>query len=275
VWCDPEQDAPLPIGLEHQSQVAGLEIAQPPVHQPARARAGARPEVMLLDQDRAQAAHCRVPGHTGAGDASTNDEQVGRLGRELLECRPDRGSPPVTLPPVPRVSRPSTWFVWHAHRIRPGMRVLDLACGEGRHSLAAAALGAEVVGMDRDATRLATARELAAAHGLAVDWRVVDLEGPWPELGGFDAVLVFNYLDRARMPEVRNLVAPGGLLVMESFLTRQRELGWGPTSEDHLLRPGELAGLVAPLRILQGREVLEPIDAERWRAVASVVATRV
>jgi len=181
----------------------------------------------------------------------------------------------VSLPPLPRVSRPSTWFVWHAQRIRSGMRVLDLACGEGRHSLAAAALGAEVVGMDRDATRLATARELAAAHGLAVDWRVVDLEGPWPELGSFDAVLVFNYLDRVRMPEVRNLVAPGGLLVMESFLTRQRELGWGPTSEDHLLRPGELAGLVAPLRILQGREVLEPIDAERWRAVASVVATRV
>lgn len=181
----------------------------------------------------------------------------------------------MSLPPVPRVSRPSTWFVWHAHRIRSGMRVLDLACGEGRHSLAVAAHGAEVVGMDRDATRLATARELAAAHGLAVDWRVVDLEGPWPELGDFDAVLVFNYLDRGRMPEVRKLVAPGGLLVMESFLTRQRELGWGPTSEDHLLRPGELAGLVAPLRILQGREVLEPIDGERWRAVASVVATRV
>jgi hypothetical protein len=62
--------------------------------------------------------------------------------------------------------------------------------------------------------------------------------------------------------------------MMESFLTAQRELGWGPTSEDHLLRPGELARLAAPLRILHGREVLEPIDAERWRAVASVVAQR-
>jgi SAM-dependent methyltransferase len=154
------------------------------------------------------------------------------------------------------------------------MRVLDLACGEGRHSLPAAMLGAEVLGVDRDEIRLATARELADAHGLAVDWRVVDLEGPWPELGDFDAVLVFNYLDRARMPEIRDRVAPGGLLMMETFLAGQRELGWGPTSEDHLLRPGELSGLVAPLRILHGREVLEPIDAERWRTVASVVACR-
>ena len=154
------------------------------------------------------------------------------------------------------------------------MRVLDLACGEGRHGLAAAILGAEVVGIDRDETRLATARELAAAHQLTVDWRVVDLEGPWPDLGDFDAVLVFNYLDRARMPAIRELVAPGGLLMMESFLTRQRELGWGPTSDDHMLRPGELARLAAPLRVLHGREVLEPVDAERWRAVASVVAGR-
>jgi hypothetical protein len=109
---------------------------------------------------------------------------------------------------------------------------------------------------------------------LSVDWRVIDLQGPWPELGDFDAVLVFNYLDRARMPEVQHLVGPGGLLMMESFLIGQRELGWGPTSDDHLLRPGELAGLVAPLRILHGREVIEPIDAERWRAIASVVACR-
>jgi SAM-dependent methyltransferase len=180
----------------------------------------------------------------------------------------------VSLPPVTRLPRPSTWFVWHAHLIRPGMRVLDLACGEGRHSLAAAALGAEVVGVDRDEGRLTTARELADAQGASIHWRVVDLDGSWPELGVFDAVLVFNYLDRARMPGVRELVAPGGLLMMETFLAGQRELGWGPTSDDHLLRPGELARLVAPLQILHGREVLEPIDAERWRAVASVVAQK-
>ncbi|MGZ8399222.1 MAG: class I SAM-dependent methyltransferase [Gemmatimonadales bacterium] len=172
------------------------------------------------------------------------------------------------------MSRPSTWFFWHAHVIRPGARVLDLACGQGRHSLAAAALGAQVVGVDRDAAKLATARERATAANLEVDWREVDLEGPWPEFGSFDAVLVFNYLDRASMPRILGLVAPGGRLIMETFLEAQREAGWGPTSERHLLRSGELARLVAPLTVVHGREVFEPVDTERWRAVASVVAQK-
>ena len=170
--------------------------------------------------------------------------------------------------------RPSSWFVWHSHLIRPGAAILDLACGAGRHSLAAAALGARVVGIDRDPAKLAQARERAAAMGLSVEWRDMDLEGPWPELGSFDAVLVFNYLDRASMPRIVGLVAPGGRLIMETFLEAQRESDWGPTSERHLLRPGELARLVAPLTVLHGREVFETVDAERWRAVASVIAVR-
>jgi 2-polyprenyl-3-methyl-5-hydroxy-6-metoxy-1,4-benzoquinol methylase len=180
----------------------------------------------------------------------------------------------VTLSPVSRIPRPSTWFTWHGHVIGSGARVLDLACGSGRHSLAAAALGARVVAVDRDESRIAAGRELAAEHGLEIEWRVVDLEGSWPDLGSFDAVLLFNYLDRVRMPAVRELIVPGGFLMMETFLAAQRELGWGPTSDDHLLRPAEIGRLAAPFTVLHGREVLEAIDAERWRAVASIVAVQ-
>jgi 2-polyprenyl-3-methyl-5-hydroxy-6-metoxy-1,4-benzoquinol methylase len=155
-----------------------------------------------------------------------------------------------------------------------GDRVLDLACGEGRHSLAAAELGAKVVAADRNPLTLDIARGRGAAAGLSVQWMELDLEGEWPELGVFDAVLVFNYLDRAKMPRILQLVAPGGLLIMETFLEAQREAGWGPTSSAHLLRPGELARLVAPLRVVHGREALETVDAEHWRAVASVVAQK-
>ena len=170
------------------------------------------------------------------------------------------------------LSRPSTWFLWQAHRIRSSARVLDFACGTGRHSLAAAALGAAVTGIDRDVTRLGVARERAAVARLSVEWRELDLEGAWPELGSFDAVLVFNYLDRASMPRILRLLSPGGLLIMETFLEAQLKSGWGPTSENHLLRPGELARLVAPFWVLEGREALETVDAGRWRAVASIVA---
>jgi 2-polyprenyl-3-methyl-5-hydroxy-6-metoxy-1,4-benzoquinol methylase len=152
--------------------------------------------------------------------------------------------------------------------------VLDLACGEGRHSLAAAALGARVSAVDRDEARLAAARERAEAQGLAIEWVAADLGRPWPELGTFGAVLAFNYLDRARMPQIIEPIEPGGFLMMETFLSTQRELGWGPASDDHLLRPGELARLVAPLEVVHGREVLEAVDAERWRAVASVLAVK-
>jgi tellurite methyltransferase len=152
--------------------------------------------------------------------------------------------------------------------------VVDLACGEGRHCLAAAKLGHAVVGIDRDPVRLAQAREHAAQAGVSIDWRELDLEGDWPELGTFEAVLVFNYLDRASMPRILRLLEPGGLLMMETFLEAQREAGWGPTSDSHVLRPGELARLVAPLKIVHGREAIEPVDAERWRAVASIVAVR-
>ncbi len=181
----------------------------------------------------------------------------------------------MTMPPASRITRPSTWFLWHGHRLGPGARVLDLACGEGRHGRAAAARGARVTAVDRDEVRLAAARERAEAQGLSVDWIAAALEDePWPDLGSFDAVLVFNYLDRANMPRIIDLIEPGGLLMMETYLTAQRELGWGPTSDAHLLRPGELARLVAPLTILHGREVIEAVDAERWRAVASVLAVK-
>lgn len=168
----------------------------------------------------------------------------------------------------------STWFRWHEYHISRESRVLDLACGDGRHSIAAATLGAEVVAVDRDRKQLGKGREAARAAKLDIDWREADLEKPWPDFGHFDAVLLFHYLDRDRMQDVIDRVAPGGVLIMETYLIQQRELGWGPKDDAHLLRPGELRSLVEPLEPVHGREVFEPVDAERWRAVSGIVAER-
>ena len=54
--------------------------------------------------------------------------------------------------PVARLPLPSTWFTWHDYLITKGSRVLDLACGEGRHSVAAALKGATVTALDKDET---------------------------------------------------------------------------------------------------------------------------
>lgn len=170
--------------------------------------------------------------------------------------------------------RPSYWFTAHASVIRPGARVLDVACGTGRHALAAAALGAKVVAVDRDPARLKQGKDEAGRRRLSVEWVEADLEKPWPDLGLFDVVMLFNYLDRPRMPRTVEAVTPGGLMIVETFLEIQRQLGWGPTQDAHLLKYGELSSLVAPLTVVHGREAFEPADNAQWAAVASVLARR-
>jgi 2-polyprenyl-3-methyl-5-hydroxy-6-metoxy-1,4-benzoquinol methylase len=131
-----------------------------------------------------------------------------------------------------------------------------------------------VTGVDRDPARLDVARRVAEEAGLEVEWREADLEGAWPAWGVFDAVLVFNYLDRPRLPRLIETVAPGGILLMETFRTAQRAEGWGPTRDEHLLEPFELRRLIAPLEVLHGREAIEPTADGRWRHVASICAHR-
>lgn len=167
--------------------------------------------------------------------------------------------------------QPSAWFTWHAAVIGTGSRVLDVACGRGRHAIAAAARGAAVVAVDADPDRVDAGRR--AARNLPIEWVCADLTVfPLPPQT-FDVVMVFNYLDRARMPELREAVRPGGHLLCETFLEAQREHGWGPSSSDHLLKPGELIRLAEPFEILLAREALDFVGG-RPMAVASVLAKR-
>ena len=62
-----------------------------------------------------------------------------------------------------------------------------------------------------------------------------------------------RYLHRPLFPKLRAALRPSGVLVYETFTTEQASRG-KPTNPDFLLRPGELAELVAPLRVLRQRE---------------------
>lgn len=136
-------------------------------------------------------------------------------------------------------------------------------------------LGAEVTAVDRDPSALAVGREAARSLGLSVSWLEWNLEQELP-LGTFDVLLVFNYLDRLRLPRLLEFLRPGGLLLMETFLEDQREFEWGPTDAAHLLKRGELPTLLTPsMTVVHGREVLEPVGGVKWSAIASVVAKKV
>ena len=169
--------------------------------------------------------------------------------------------------------RRSTWFDLHLPLIRSGMKVLDLACGIGRHAIPAALKGADVVAIDKDEEKLKIGREQGERKGAVVTWVHDDLE-TMTMPSGFDVVMLFNYLDRSRFPAFMEAVRPGGFLLCEAFLDGQRGYGWGPTSPNHLLQPSELSRLIRPLELDYGREVLEVID-NRYASRASVLARRV
>jgi SAM-dependent methyltransferase len=143
---------------------------------------------------------------------------------------------------------PSAWIVRWSHLVAPNARVLDVACGSGRHVRWFAARGARVTGVDLDAAALAPLRAIA-------DVRVADLEGaPWPLPGErFDAVLCTNYLWRPLLPVLRDSVAPGGVLLYETFAVGNEAFG-RPSNPDFLLRSGELLAAFAGLRTVAYEE---------------------
>ena len=132
--------------------------------------------------------------------------------------------------------------------------MLDLACGSGRHARFLAAAGHPVLAVDRDAAALAEAR------GAGIATLQVDLESrgglvQWPfEAGRFSGIVVTNYLHRPLFPHIVASLAPGGVLIYETFARGNERFG-KPSNPDFLLWPGELlnlaqTGVPDPLRII-------------------------
>ena len=152
-------------------------------------------------------------------------------------------------PPPHSSGTPSDWLQRWAHLLPAGGRLLDLACGRGRHLRWAAARGFAVTGLDRDADALAASLDLANAG--SAELITADIEnGPWPLPGRqFDAVLVFNYLWRPLWPDLIAALAPGAVLVYETFAAGNASVG-KPSRPDFLLQPGELIQRCAGLTVL-------------------------
>jgi SAM-dependent methyltransferase len=163
---------------------------------------------------------------------------------------------------------PSPWVFECGDLIPRAGRALDVACGRGRHALLLASTGLHVTAVDRDAEALARLQAQADRLDLPVTTRLLDLETGTPDLGddGYDLVLVTRYLHRALMPQLLLSLAPGGVLLYETFLAQQAEVGH-PKNPDFLLQPGELRQLVAPLEVL--REFEGEFDGNWIAAVAA------
>jgi len=163
---------------------------------------------------------------------------------------------------------PSPWLFECGDLIPRAGRALDVACGRGRHALLLASTGLDVTALDRDADALARLQEQAERLGLPVRTRVVDLESGDVDLGdaGYDIVVVTRYLHRPLVPHLQLSLAPGGVLLCETFLEQQAESGH-PTNPDFLLKPGELPELVRPLEVV--RQFEGEFDGQWIAAVAA------
>ena len=157
---------------------------------------------------------------------------------------------------------PSAWVQRWSHLVKPAGSVLDVACGRGRHTRWFHARGHAVTAVDRSSEALA-AFSLPAQTCEKI---LADIENkPWPLEGRhFDAVIVTHYLWRPLLTTLIASLAPGGLLIYETFTAGNETVG-KPSRPDFLLNTGELLAVCSSLRIVafedgfaQGVEALNP-----------------
>lgn len=155
--------------------------------------------------------------------------------------------------------------------IKPGMRVLDVACGSGNAALHAARAGAEVVGVDFASNLVAQARVRAAREGLKAQFDVGDAEElPYAD-ASFDHIVTIYGAMFAPRPEVvvselLRVCRPGGRVAMANWTPNSFTGKMFKVTSSHVPPP---AGLPAP--VMWGDEATVQ---ERFRTGAASVRMR-
>ena len=133
----------------------------------------------------------------------------------------------------------SPWIRKYSSLIPKERPILDVACGNGRHSFYMQNLGYEVVAVDKDLTAI-------NANQFQSDISIIeaDLERQlWPfSQQIFSGVIVVNYLWRPLFQSILDSVAPGGVLLYDTFGQGNEKFG-RPRNPDFLLAPEELKNL--------------------------------
>lgn len=152
----------------------------------------------------------------------------------------------------------------------PKGRALDLAMGNGRNAVCLAKRGFDVEGVDISAVSVKRALESAHNFGVNLKALVADLEDSYRiEKYSYEVIICFNYLYRPLIPQVKEGLCRGGIVVYETFIVDQVQFG-KPKNPDHLLKHNELLDLFRDFRCLRYREGI----LESRRAIASIIAQK-
>lgn len=176
------------------------------------------------------------------------------------------------LSPLHGTEPPSPWVQRWSHLVAAGGTVLDVACGQGRHAYWFYASNHPLTLVDRAQAAI----ESIAIPSTRCEAVVADIEnGPWPFAGReFDAVVVTNYLWRPLLPTLVSSLAPGGVLIYETFAQGNETIG-KPSRLDFLLRPGELLQVCSGLRVVAFEDGFSAgPDGQTPRFVQRIAAVR-
>ena len=163
----------------------------------------------------------------------------------------------------------SPWIARFAGLVPEGGRVLDVACGGGRHARSFLELGHPVTLVDRDTSGV---KDLEGNPDVEILECDLESGAPWPLPGRrFEGVVVTNYLWRPILSDIVTAVAPGGVLLYETFARGQERYGH-PHNPDFQLEPGELLEAVqGVLRVLAFEDlVVEEPDPKAVQRIAAV-----
>lgn len=144
---------------------------------------------------------------------------------------------------------PSPLLVQYAHLLDGRGLALDVACGVGQNAIFLADRGYEVLAVDGSLVGLRYCQAAIAGTGRRIHLVAADLGRFVFPRAAFALVIVFRFLDRALLPQIKEALAPGGLLIYETFNINQ--LRWRPEmTRSYLLEPGELARGFADLECI-------------------------
>jgi 2-polyprenyl-3-methyl-5-hydroxy-6-metoxy-1,4-benzoquinol methylase len=153
---------------------------------------------------------------------------------------------------------PNGFLARQAARLKPGMKALAIADGEGRNGVWLAQQGLAVTSFDLAPKGVDKARALAARHGVALDMRIADVASWTWEPATYDVVVaIFIQFAppalRARIfAGIVETLKPGGLLLLEGYTPRQLAYGTGgPPEAEHMYSEALLRDSFAALEILE------------------------
>ena len=137
---------------------------------------------------------------------------------------------------------PSPWVVRFSSLITGD--VLDIACGNGRHTRYFADRGHKVTAVDRDISGLADLQENKNVEPIKIDLeKNLIFSKNILSNNSYNAVIVTNYLWRPLMPHIISAVDNDGILIYETFSSGNEVFG-KPNNPEYLLQPAELLKLV-------------------------------